>query len=151
MLLTLPLSEDADHRVFSKLEFLSPIYFENVIYYVLVGSGTNMALKGLYDEQFPNDQMDFGKWILFNIPIMLINITITWLYLQWYFMGMFRPNSEEAKEYNLGIEGEQIARNVIIKRYKEMGPISQQEKQVAAIFLLSVVLLFTRSPSNCMP
>lgn len=60
-------------------------------------------------------------------------------------MGMFRPESDEAKEYDLGKEGEKIVRKVIIKRYKELGPISQQEIQVALLFGISVTLYILNS------
>lgn len=50
--------------------------------------------------------------------------------------------------YSLGKEGEEVARQVIVKRYNELGPISQQEIQVAFLFLLSVALFFLRSPGK---
>ncbi|XP_055320042.1 protein I'm not dead yet [Sitodiplosis mosellana] len=112
----------------------------------VVGSGTNLAFKGIYDSLFPDDEIDFPNWIIFNIPVMLINTFVTWAYLQWYFMGMWRPNSKEAKQFQLGKDGEEVARQVIVKRYNELGPISQQEIQVAILFLLSVALFFLRAP-----
>lgn len=112
----------------------------------VVGSGTNLAFKGIYDSLFPEDEIDFPSWMIFNIPVMLINTLVTWAYLQWYFMGMWRPNSREAKQFQLGKEGEEVARQVIVKRYNELGPISQQEIQVAFLFLLSVALFFLRAP-----
>lgn len=117
----------------------------------IVGSGTNLAFKGIYDSLFPEDELDFPAWMIFNIPVMLINTFFTWLYLQWYFMGMFRPNSKAAKEFQLGPDGEECARQVIVKRYNELGPISQQEIQVAILFLLSVALFFFRAPGNFIP
>lgn len=115
----------------------------------VVGSGTNLAFKGIYDSLYlPKSEIDFPKWIIFNIPPMLINTFFTWLYLQFCFMGMFRPNSKAAKEFQMGPGGEEVARQVIMKRYNELGPISQQEIQVAFLFLLSVALFFLRSPGN---
>lgn len=114
----------------------------------VVGSGTNLAFKGIYDSLFPDDEIDFPNWMIFNIPVMLINTLVTWAYLQWYFMGMWRPNSKEAKQFQLGKDGEEVARQVIVKRYNELGPISQQEIQVAILFLLSVALFFLRAPGN---
>lgn len=144
----------SEHR-HKKPSKITVCYFMGAAYFTslgscgsILGSGTNLALQFFYETRFHGQKIDFLKWMYFNIPLMLINAIFTWIYLQWYFMGMFRPHSKEAKEYNLGCEGEKIVRQVIIDRYNELGPISQQEIQVAAIIIISILLCFLREPGE---
>ncbi|EDS32684.1 sodium/dicarboxylate cotransporter [Culex quinquefasciatus] len=55
-------------------------------------------------------------------------------------------SNRQSKESKIGAESEAIARRVIESRYKDMGPMTSHEISVAILFVLSIVLFFTRSP-----
>lgn len=113
----------------------------------IVGSGTNLTFKGLYELSFPESNgIEFAPWMFLNVPIMLITMFLSWVWLQFLFMGLFRPNSPEAKKTRIGHQGEMVARKLIRQKMDEMGPMSFHESAVGAMFILSVLLWFFRKP-----
>ncbi|KAH0953486.1 hypothetical protein HN011_009549 [Eciton burchellii] len=113
----------------------------------IVGSGTNLTLKGFFEKRFPNSPgVNFASWMLYSVPPMLLMGILIWLWLQVMYMGLFRPKSKDARAIDIGKEGERVAMSVIEKKYKELGPISWHESCVGILFLLVVFLWFFRNP-----
>lgn len=113
----------------------------------IVGSGTNLTLKGFLEKRFPDSPgINFASWMLYAVPPMLLMGLLTWLWLQVMYMGLFRPESKDARAIDIGQQGERVAAAVIEKRYKELGPISWHESSVGVLFIFVVILWFFRSP-----
>ncbi|XP_065359915.1 protein I'm not dead yet [Calliphora vicina] len=114
----------------------------------IIGTATNLTFKGIYESRFPKstETLDFPTFMFYSVPSMLIYTGLMFLWLQYHYMGLFRPKSKEAEEVKLGNQGADVARKVIDQRYKELGPMSAHEIQVMILFIIMVIMYFTRKP-----
>lgn len=97
---------------------------------------------------FPNaPEFNFGQFSAYNLPIMLLNMTVIWVWMQFWFMGMFRPNSDEHKLFNFGAEAQATTKHIIAQKYDELGPVKSSEWWVMFVFLVTVILWITRNPA----
>lgn len=114
----------------------------------LVGTGTNLTFKGIYETRFPdsNDMISFTSWMVIGVPIMLSCIIPMIFTMQVLYMGLLRPNSIDAKAIAVGKEGQEVAYKVIDRKLKEMGRMTFHEVAVAFFFLLAILLWFFRDP-----
>ncbi|XP_008118653.2 solute carrier family 13 member 2 [Anolis carolinensis] len=114
----------------------------------LTGTTPNLVLKGQVDELFPNNGnvVNFASWFGFAFPTMVILLVLSWIWLTGLFLGFgFRKSfgwraseSERCRS--------KAAYGVIRKEYDALGPMRFSESIVLGLFVVLVLLWFTREP-----
>ncbi|XP_076232939.1 protein I'm not dead yet [Calliopsis andreniformis] len=113
----------------------------------LVGTGTNLTFKGIYESTFPEAEgINFTQWMIASFPQMAINSFLTWLYLRIIFLGFLRPHSSDAKAATIGKDGEAIINRVVHARYEQLGGMTFHEFGVASLFVICIFLWIFRKP-----
>ncbi|XP_035499407.2 solute carrier family 13 member 1 [Scophthalmus maximus] len=111
----------------------------------LPGTSPNLIFSEYLNQIYPKcNCINFGKWLLLCLPISVIMLLLTWMWLYWLFIGsdfkfLWRCGGERSEKEN-------AARKVIEDDYKFLGPMSSQEIFTAVVFLMMVLLWLTRSP-----
>ncbi|XP_068578835.1 solute carrier family 13 member 1-like [Cebidichthys violaceus] len=112
----------------------------------LPGTSPNLIFSEYLNQIYPNcNCINFGSWLLLCLPITVIMLLLTWMWLYWLFIGsdfrfLWRCGGGEQSEK------ETAARKVLEEEYRSLGPMSSQEFFTAVVFLLMVLLWLTRSP-----
>ncbi|NXI09586.1 S13A2 protein, partial [Irena cyanogastra] len=114
----------------------------------LTGTTPNLVLQGQVNDLYRDNGgiINFASWFSFAFPTMLILLFLSWLWLQILYLGFnFKKN------FGCGANAatkarEQQAYEIIKAENKKLGKMKFEEIEVLIIFILLVVLWFTREP-----
>ncbi|KAH8359461.1 hypothetical protein KR093_006949, partial [Drosophila rubida] len=115
----------------------------------LIGTGTNLTFKGIYETRFPKskEKITFPGWMVYAIPIgVIVNLLMLYISLQITHMALFRPNSKIGQEVKTAIANNHLVHGTIKQNFAELGRMTCHEIQIIIIFSIMIVLLFTSHP-----
>uniref|UniRef100_A0A8C6Z1L7 Solute carrier family 13 member 1 n=1 Tax=Nothoprocta perdicaria TaxID=30464 RepID=A0A8C6Z1L7_NOTPE len=102
----------------------------------LTGTSTNLIFAEQFNTRYPDCQcINFGSWFVLSIPITVIILLLSWIWLQ----CMFKCGKEKSAR-------EKASARVIQEEYNKLGPISYPEIVTLVLFILMTLLWFTRDP-----
>jgi len=118
-------SKDGKH--FALLLMLGIAYAANIGgVATLIGTPPNVVMKG-YIESILHRPLQFGTWMLLGIPLSFGMLVFTYLFLS-------------RVMYRIGLKEIDGARDLIEKKWLELGRMSREEKQAAIIFGFTAML-----------
>uniref|UniRef100_A0A8C8SRZ9 Solute carrier family 13 member 1 n=1 Tax=Pelusios castaneus TaxID=367368 RepID=A0A8C8SRZ9_9SAUR len=111
----------------------------------ITGTSTNLIFAEQFNTRYPKCQcINFGSWFILCIPITIMIMLLSWVWLQWLFLGFnFKEMFQCGKEKSAR---EQASARVIKEEYRKLGPISYPEVITLVLFILMALLWFTREP-----
>ncbi|KAG8194836.1 hypothetical protein JTE90_017272 [Oedothorax gibbosus] len=123
-----------------KAMFLSVAYSTNIGGTgTLTGTGPNLVVKSVAEKLFPeSNDLSFDKWMMFNVPVMLLCVFVAWGYL--FLVHVRKASTIYTPELRKNLN------QIIKKKHEELGSVTFQEKAVSTLFCLLVCLWIFRDP-----
>uniref|UniRef100_A0A4W4FH71 Solute carrier family 13 member 3 n=1 Tax=Electrophorus electricus TaxID=8005 RepID=A0A4W4FH71_ELEEL len=111
----------------------------------LTGTAPNLIFIGQLKSYFPQcDLINFGSWIVFAFPLMVIFLFVAWIWIAILYGGLTSRLCVSKQKSHAAAEAK--ARAIIDEDYKKLGPINFAEGSISFFFIIFAVLLFTRDP-----
>ncbi|MFM7855905.1 MAG: SLC13 family permease [Flammeovirgaceae bacterium] len=102
----------------------------------IIGTPPNVVFAGLLDH-FYHQKLDFGKWMLVGIPLMVLLLIFMYLVIT---AVLFKNNITNVSGSD----------ELIYKKLNELGKVRREEKYVMVIFIITCLLWIFQQPINLM-
>ncbi|XP_004418801.1 PREDICTED: solute carrier family 13 member 1 [Ceratotherium simum simum] len=111
----------------------------------ITGTSTNLIFSEHFNVRYPDCQcINFGSWFIFTFPAAVIILLLSWIWLQWLFLGFnFKEMFKCGKTKTVR---QKACADVIKQEYQKLGPIRYQEIVTLVLFILMALLWFSRDP-----
>lgn len=110
----------------------------------ITGTSTNLIFSEHFNTRYPDCRcLNFGSWFLFSFPVALILLLLSWIWLQWLYLGFDFKMFKCGKTKTLK---EKACAEVIKQEYEKLGPMRYQEIVTLVIFIVMALLWFSRDP-----
>ncbi|XP_053617482.1 protein I'm not dead yet-like isoform X2 [Plodia interpunctella] len=107
----------------------------------IIGSHVNQIMKSYFELIFPyGPKIEFPHFMLLNLPGVLLQETLLYLWMNSYFLGMFRANSTIALEIGMSEEEVSYIKTLLAIQYQQLGKIKFHELIVGAVVILTSIL-----------
>ncbi|XP_018414060.1 PREDICTED: solute carrier family 13 member 4 [Nanorana parkeri] len=112
----------------------------------IIGTSTSLIFLEHFKNRYPNAEVvNFGTWFVFSLPITIIVLLLTWVWMHWLFLGCnFRETCSLSKKKKT--RQEEMSEKRIQEEYEKLGKMSYPEKVTVFFFILMTLLWFTREP-----
>ena len=134
----------------------------NLVFHKLLAFSAGIKDTFLYRDQAfcPEEckhfmRIGFLDWMLFNVPPMLLNTLVCWLYLQVHFLGLpaslkfwqrRKDNDALATLAQMEATLEKSIKSALRQKYEELGAMSLHEIGVLVIFVITIILWIFKDP-----
>ncbi|MEE6477787.1 hypothetical protein FKM82_011633 [Ascaphus truei] len=112
----------------------------------IIGTSTSLIFLEHLNNRYPEAEgVNFGTWFVFSLPIVVLMLLLTWVWMHWLFLGCnFKEMCSLSKKKRS--RQEELSERRIQEEYEKLGDMSYPEKVTVFFFLLMTLLWFTREP-----
>ncbi|GFY76476.1 hypothetical protein TNIN_397341 [Trichonephila inaurata madagascariensis] len=120
--------------------FLSVAYSSNIGGTgTLTGTGPNLVVKSVAEKLFPeSNELTFDKWMMFNVPVMLLCVFVAWGYL--FLVHVRKASTIYTSSIKKSLD------EIIRKKHEELGPMTKISDATPAIGIPALLFLIPSEP-----